>query len=432
MKKISFYIEKLGAIRNSKIELSPLMIFSGESGLGKSYASFLIHYLYILLSQSKYNRFYIFFNDKGYDFKSILENRNKQNGELFTIRKNDILRWINEDAITYIGYLLGHNSLEGKVRIEIPIDDLTFYCDEDIMGLENSEEVFYKITLDHFIYRIPATGIENLETVFNALLIAFLKNYIFDDYNSQLKTFLMPPSRGSLIELNSRPTFSSGMYEEFFDNKEDLARPLKDGTYQMPKPLAQCISQINAGNILHKDGKIFYLTENGDNMPITAAASSIKELASLTMFFQKNSPKDTSILFEEPEAHLHPSKQVMVADLVGCSIGLGCHMQITTHSDYFLKRINNLMLLFQLKKKNPHKFNELCFHFKIDESIVIDPANVSAYVLKKNEDGTTHIVSQKIEEEGIPYASFYDVIDQDLESSFLIKDAFRKEEKEEV
>ena len=45
MRTVTFNITKLGAIRDSKIELKPLMLFSGESGLGKSYAAFLIHYL---------------------------------------------------------------------------------------------------------------------------------------------------------------------------------------------------------------------------------------------------------------------------------------------------------------------------------------------------------------------------------------------------
>ena len=431
MKKISFFIKSLGAIRDSEIELTPLMIFSGESGLGKSYASFLIHYLYVLLSPSKHNRFFTFFKEKEYDFKSIIENRNKQGGELFKIRKSDILDWINADAVTYIGYLLGHNSLEGEVNINIPIDDLIFHWDEDIMGLENNEEVFYKITLGSFVYRMPAAGVENLEIVFNALLVAFLRDVILEDYNSQSRTFLMPPSRGSLIELNSRPAFSSGMYEEFFDNKEDLTRPLREGAYQMPNLLSQCLSRVNAGSLLRKDGKIFYQTENGDNMPITAAASSVKELAPLTMFFQKYSPQDASILFEEPEAHLHPTKQTMVADLVSCSVGLGCHMQITTHSDYFLKRINNLMFLFRLKNENLSKFEELCSRFKINENIIIDPVKVSAYVLVKNEDETTRIVNQKIEEEGIPYTSFYDIIDADLESSYFIQNALDEERKKE-
>ena len=37
MNKVTFNINQLGAIKDSKIEMKPFMLFSGESGLGKSY-----------------------------------------------------------------------------------------------------------------------------------------------------------------------------------------------------------------------------------------------------------------------------------------------------------------------------------------------------------------------------------------------------------
>ena len=59
MKPVIFQIKKLGAVRDSKIELRPFMVFSGESGLGKSYVAFLVHYLYTLLTSYRLNSFFI-------------------------------------------------------------------------------------------------------------------------------------------------------------------------------------------------------------------------------------------------------------------------------------------------------------------------------------------------------------------------------------
>jgi len=42
---VKLKIEELGRIRNSEIELKPLMVFSGKSSLGKSYTAFLIYSL---------------------------------------------------------------------------------------------------------------------------------------------------------------------------------------------------------------------------------------------------------------------------------------------------------------------------------------------------------------------------------------------------
>lgn len=41
MKRLNIHIHELGPVRNAKIELAPVMIFTGASNLGKSYTNFL-------------------------------------------------------------------------------------------------------------------------------------------------------------------------------------------------------------------------------------------------------------------------------------------------------------------------------------------------------------------------------------------------------
>jgi len=45
MDKIKIVVHSLGKIRDAEIEISPLTIFCGDSGLGKSYLAMLVHYL---------------------------------------------------------------------------------------------------------------------------------------------------------------------------------------------------------------------------------------------------------------------------------------------------------------------------------------------------------------------------------------------------
>lgn len=422
MKTVKIDIEKLGAIKDSSIELGPLMIFSGESGLGKSYVSFLTHYLYILLTTDRLSGF---FNDKEFDFDKLLSGK-KDKGVVLEINTQELLEWINKDAISYIGYLLGYASFEGRVNIQLPTDNasLSYKFEEEIMGLNNSEEVFYKIMLKTFVYRVPSTQGHYGTGPFVTLLKAVLSDSIFSDYRFVKRTYLMPTSRGSLVELNSRPSFSSGMYEEYFDNKEELERPLKESNVEISADLLECLSEINVGDIQRIEGQMIYFT-NGVQMPVTAAASSIKELAPLTMFFKKYSAKGSSILFEEPEAHLHPDRQARVADLVGCAIGLGCHMQITTHSDYFIRRLNSLISLHKLKEKDKRKFDEISHKFGFKEKNIIDPQNVKAYLLRKRDNGSTEIVEQPITNDGIPFDSFYKVIEDDIISYRTIQNELK-------
>ena len=53
MRSIKLIIRKLGPIRSSEIEIHPMMIFSGESGLGKSYLAILCHYFFEVMASRK-------------------------------------------------------------------------------------------------------------------------------------------------------------------------------------------------------------------------------------------------------------------------------------------------------------------------------------------------------------------------------------------
>lgn len=419
MKTVRFYIKRLGAIKDSSIELAPLMVFSGESGLGKSYVAFLVHYLYVLLTGMRLKRFFI---EKGYNLKDLLKDK-KPDELILNVSVSELVSWINKDAITYISYLLGHNNFVGEVEIELPFkeDSLHFAYDEEIVGLDNNEEVFYKIMLEGFVYRMQTDTVTDDPTPFVALIRAILLNEIFGDYTYLRKTYLMPPSRGALIELNERPAFSSGMYEEFFDFKMDLNRPLKE-TQKIDETLLQYLSEVNVGDVQQVEGRLMYYTNNVE-MPVTAAASSIKELAPLTLLLKKFPVNGMSVLFEEPEAHLHPGRQVKVADLIGCAVHRDCHMQITTHSDYFIKRLNNLIMLYQIKSRNYELYETISNKWNVEETCLIDPQKVSAYLLVKAQDGSSRIVKQEITDEGIPFESFYQVIENDISMSRELRKA---------
>jgi len=69
MKTIKIHINKLGAVRNSVVELKPLMIFSGESGVGKSYVAILVHCFYKILAD---NMLQAFFSAHGWDYDTLV------------------------------------------------------------------------------------------------------------------------------------------------------------------------------------------------------------------------------------------------------------------------------------------------------------------------------------------------------------------------
>lgn len=330
-----------------------MMIFSGESGLGKSYAAFLVHYLYYVLLDS--DRFLNFFLEQGYDFNEIY--KKKEPGKvILSISAQEVLDWLNKDAVSYIGYLVGYQNIDGDINIKLPIQEKSFdfIFAQTLEGLEGQEELYDKIVLKDYSYSVVSSRNIPTPIPYAALIKAYFRELIFGDMNNITKTFLLPPSRGSLMEVSERPTFQSGMYEEFFDMKALLNKP-QESVSPLNQVLIECNARVNNGELKREGEKYLYHMRNGATIPLTAAASSIKELSPLSLLINKFSVKGVSILFEEPEAHLHPSRQVKLADLLACIISAGGQLQVTTHSDYLIKRLNNLMNLLPNYRKDDYE-----------------------------------------------------------------------------
>lgn len=422
MQQVTFDIKRLGAIRDSSMTLSPMMIFSGESGLGKSYAAFLVHYLYYVLLDS--DRFLNFFLEQGYDFNEIYKKR--ESGKvILSVPVQDVLDWLNKDAVAYIGYLVGYQNLDGDVNIKLPIQEKTFdfIFTQTLEGLEGQEELYDKLVFKDYVYRVVSTRNIPTPIPYAILIKAYFRDLVFGDMNNITKTFLLPPSRGSLMEVSERPTFQSGMYEEFFDMKALLNKP-QESVSPLNQALIECNARVNNGELKREGEKYLYHMRNGATIPLTAAASSIKELSPLSLLINKFPVKGVSILFEEPEAHLHPSRQVKLADLLACIISAGGHLQVTTHSDYLIKRLNNLMKLSLLKDKiSPSDFEKLLNDFQIKEEYLLAVSNVRAYLLEEQSDGSSRIIVQEVgKDNSIPFESFYSVIEDDLELTSRIEE----------
>ena len=99
---------------------------------------------------------------------------------------------------------------------------------------------------------------------------------------------------------------------------------------------------------------------------------------------QKGVVAENSILFEEPESHLHPEMQIKVSALLAYILNEGGRMQVTTHSDYFLRRINDLIRLNLLKNKmGEEEYVAFCEQHGFNPDITISPTKVGAYYFQR-------------------------------------------------
>lgn len=406
MKCIKVRIDQLGRIRNSEILVSPLMVFSGESGLGKSYLALLCHYFFeLLINTSRLNHFFV---DNNIDF-NILAKDFKDVGTALEIKKQDLEAWMAKDAILYLRYMLGYDGISGQIEITLPEnipDTMAFTYKNELTGLVDKEEIYTILSLGNLRFRIQEKT-QFDESPFAFLLRFVMIDYIFGNYQMLDSTFVLPPSRGPILTEQIIPT--TGMYLEFLNDMTGLNRikPRPDTASEIVLKLFRTILE---GEV-NKEETTYIYTTNDASMPVSAAAASIREIAPLQILAKKQDVSKCAILVEEPEAHLHPLKQRMMADIIGALSHNGAIMQITTHSDYFLRRLNELIMFAKAKKTtdDPDKLRTLSEKVNIVEDMSIDESIIGAYLLRKQADNTSIAVKQDISN-GIPFAAFRDAI----------------------
>lgn len=406
MKCIKVRIDQLGRIRDSEILVSPLMVFSGESGLGKSYLALLCHYFFeLLINTSRLNHFFV---DNNIDF-NILSKDFKDVGTALEIKKQDLEAWMAKDAILYLRYMLGYDGISGQIEITLPEsvpDTMAFTYKNELTGLVDKEEIYTILSLGNLRFRIQEKT-QFDESPFAFLLRFVLIDYIFGNYQKLDSTFVLPPSRGPILTEQIIPT--TGMYSEFLSDMAGLNRikPRPDTASEIVLKLFRTILE---GEV-DKEETTYIYTTNDASMPVSAAAASIREIAPLQILAKKQDVSRCAILVEEPEAHLHPLKQRMMADIIGALSHNGAIMQITTHSDYFLRRLNELIMFAKAKKTtdDPDKLRTLSEKVNIVEEMSIDESIIGAYLLRKQADNTSIAVKQDISN-GIPFAAFRDAI----------------------
>ena len=76
---------------------------------------------------------------------------------------------------------------------------------------------------------------------------------------------------------------------------------------------------------------------------LTRASSMVSELAPVVLFMRGVIRIGDTLVIEEPEAHLHPAAQTRMAVTLARLVRAGVRVLVTTHSDWLLKEIANLM-----------------------------------------------------------------------------------------
>jgi hypothetical protein len=212
------YFERLGSLRNSKVELKNLTVFFGENNLNKSFSLLILYLIGKFLGE----------NLKSFEGK--------------VLSKNDLERFLN-------------NSLKEEIS--------DFFRER--FGTNEAESWKVKIFLTEGEYKVTETGLVNLKT---------------GKYFSR-KVLFLPPYRGFLISFgklfeyckNSIP--NKGFIEEFLLLKElsERMNPKEDDE------IGKLFGELFGLKYIKREDKIYIEDLKVDlRVPLEAGSSSAKEL----------------------------------------------------------------------------------------------------------------------------------------------------------
>jgi hypothetical protein len=142
-------------------------------------------------------------------------------------------------------------------------------------------------------------------------------------------------------------------------------------------PLADRLERDLLGGAIHVDdeGTMMFVPESsGAGLNLHLASSSVKSVAALSFFLRHLAKKNQLLIIDEPELNLHPDNQRKVARVLARLARSGIKVLISTHSDYVIREINNLIML------SADHDGALRQRLGYDEEETLAPEQVGAYL----------------------------------------------------
>lgn len=422
-------IRELGYVKNVQLDLDKdLTILCGPNNTGKTYVAYAIYGLMKFRSELPKSE------KVAEEIKNLIE---KGQIEL------DIIDLLTENNASYLN-AIGRNYVKqipkvfasdeatfSKTEIKIELGEIsdlrTKILAEKIsqeIGIRNSISV--KIVKEINSSTISCLLIEKEnKDVFNKLeiptsiLLDFIADRIFNILIDFIfpKTYIAPAERiainifskelslkrnvlvDKLLELKEvgkdddpfdlikrRATRYPLPIRDSLETSEDLNN-FKKNTSEFAHFADEIEKEILKGQVLiSKEGEVQYKPDKAKSLklPIHLTASVVKSLSNLVIYFRHLATKGDFIIIDEPELNLHPDNQVIIARIIAKIVNKGFKVLISTHSDYIIRELNNLIMLrskpnFAKKYNysddtllNHSKVGAILFHYNTRKSVALE------------------------------------------------------------
>ena len=407
---VEIAVRNFGPIAEAKIDLRPLTVFIGPSNTGKTYFSTLIYALYNVFDGfSGFPTPFLqdLLTDIVYDLrhnpsevppeteKEILAISKKLNTKDGTFKFSDLPQQVRNDIqarlkkpqilLEELSSCLDIDPMDmrksvGDIRNEMSISLEVSEADQKLWGFKMvvlESDILVTASVDEAMpFRIGDTQRWD-ETLVPPGFLKLINKLNRDTSD----VYYLPATRSGLMQshtviassLVARATRSGS---ERFPEVPMFASGLSNFLQQIilykadkkPKSEMMTIADALESNVLY--GKIiwkpspsgypefhYHPSEMEEEIRLSQASSMVSELAPLVLFIRGLIQPGDALIIEEPEAHLHPGAQTEIAATLARLVRAGVRVVVTTHSDWLLKEIGNLIREGILKEKGELRKN---------------------------------------------------------------------------
>jgi predicted ATPase len=422
--KINF--KNLGPIDSAEVHLNDLTIITGENNSGKTYLTYSIYFLLDF-----FNKFSISYLKKN-NHPSVSNFIDKTVTALY--RKKDIrieLSVLQDVFMDYISYLCSifrdqisdlfkveasyFKDMECDIGIDVKLIrkiSLKQNPNIEISSKSDNDFIIFHITSNELNRQQIKDGVEFfvdacVQESFSDLFVITAERLgivLFKNELNARRSLVIEQLQKSTVKQTAFPKeflfdlvkeFTSRYSASIHDNidyvSEKFPSNSKIGELEKEFSLAKRIEKIMGGRLAYDSSSHemrFISNKRKDrvDIPLHFASTSIRSLSLLFHYLKYNAKKGDLLIIDEPESHLSLGNQVKLARIVGLCINSGLKILLTTHSDFLLKEINNLIMLGYLKESVPDLKSEGLGVYDFDDALQCERVvayNVDSGKLKK-------------------------------------------------
>jgi len=431
-----FELKNIGAIKYAKIELGKFTLISGKNNTGKTYINYS---LYGFLSYLREKHFSQLFTNSHVQFKkSGIIDLKKSETDL-----NHILTLLTQLYVCKLKNIFSANAEEfaesefhlGTEKLVIDYTDIFEFStmQYDVIKEENSHILEINLHSNVKSSRLISLIID--EILFKFFLTPYFpRPFILSAERTGIQLFQkeLDRTRSNLVTSALKENSNLALLEEKLDR---FALPIEKNLgftrdtdvikfnsflkQEQPELLSYIEDMLGIQYEIIDGRKVVIDKTTHQVLPHYMSSTSVRALFDLHIWLKHKAKKGDILFIDEPELNLHPENQIKIARLLVRLINSGIRVFITTHSDYIIKELNNLLML---ARDFPDK-DVLIKEFAYTPNELLDEEDLRAYIA--HTDGSLTRVD--IDEYGMIQTGFDDAIVKINETSDKIASAINNQ-----